>query len=333
MSKSTTSRRVFRFILILVILVIVVALFLWINMGRMVKSGAESAISFILDVPVTIGSVSIHPIQQRVVVDQFKITNPDGFNTDEAFSTERIDVTVDLMSFTTDHPVIENILIRSPQVTLEQGLRGSNLTQLIENASRFSSEDDLAEETAPEEAGMTLEVRTITIEEGSTAFSAPILQGRQMNIPLPRIEFTDVTSASDPLSIAKILSKVLLAVLTSTGKAAQGLVPDELARDLIQSLDRTVEKLKGPFKDIKDMEFLKGGLEQLKASGQALQNMAVKSEEMIKGAGQNSADAVQGIVDKGSDTLKAGMEKIETGGEKLKEGVGGVLNLFDRKKE
>jgi uncharacterized protein involved in outer membrane biogenesis len=109
----------------------------WAWAGGLLRGGIEKAAGHALQVDVTLGDIRLHPLRNELEIVDMVIGNPDGFQTRSAFQIYRATVHADLRSFLSDEPVIHLIELERPKVTLERGLRTSNLKELINNASRL----------------------------------------------------------------------------------------------------------------------------------------------------------------------------------------------------
>jgi hypothetical protein len=169
----------------------------------------------------------------EVALSDLKIGNPEGFNTATAIEFERVELKVDIKSFKTDEPIINLVSIAEPKITLEQGLRKSNLSVLLENASRFKGEEAPAEE-APEGANKKVRVDKVVVEGSTVAVSAPILKGAELSYRLPTIEMNDIGGGGKPVSVAESISIFFREILAKSIEAASGVqgMPSELVSDL-----------------------------------------------------------------------------------------------------
>lgn len=206
----------------------------------LVKAGIEKTMSFVLEVDVTVEEVKIRPLQGSVGIAGLVIGNPEGFHTQSAISLDEVSVEADLMSFRTDEPLIRLISIQRPKVTLEQGLRSSNLSTLIASASRFGAdgeppaeeEEEEEAEPTPEGAEMKLKLEKIVVADTTVAVSAPILKGAEASYTLSTIELDDVGGKDAYVTVAELLRIILTEILMKSVEAAQGVIPDDLQSSL-----------------------------------------------------------------------------------------------------
>ncbi len=252
------------------------------NFNKLVKVGVEESMSYVLEVPVTIDKIKVSPFSGAIAINGFHVGNPAGYKTDSAFSFDEIKVQADLKSFTTNTPIVNLVSISSPKVTLEQGLRGSNLSTLIASAGRFSSggsggdaphdkEKEVAEDEsqAPQGAQISMSIEQVILEGCTASISSPILQGKEASITLPRIEISNLGGPNAKVTVAESMQILLGEILKSTLEAGQDILPSDLLAGLGGSdIGETVEALKESGKAIGDS--LKDTGDSLKEEGKAL---------------------------------------------------------------
>jgi len=219
-----------------VVLVVILGIILLSNMNTIATAGIERVLSYVLKVEVTLKSATISLLGGKITLEELTIGNPEGFNTAHAFLVDKISVNADLKSFATDKPRIHSIDIKSPQIVLEQGFKGSNLSTLIKNAS--SSETD---KEAPPETQKKMKIDTLTVSNARVSLSAPVLQGKAISVSLPRIELNNLGGEKEYVEIAQSLALFLTAITKETLKAAKGGIPDDLEEMLSSSFDAAVE--------------------------------------------------------------------------------------------
>lgn len=224
-------KKLFTLIILLVVIASGAAGAAWAYASTLLSRGTEKALSYALQVDVEVGDIQLHPFDGKFEIADLVIGNPEGFNTRSAFKIRQATVTADLASFRTDSPTISLIEITEPKVTLEKGLRTSNLKELINNASRFQSgetsvQEEVAPEEAPDAAKKKLKIEKVIIDGTEVALSAPILQGQEVVFPVTRIEMDDIGEEKERVGIAEFLKITLNKILTATLSQGGSLIPD-----------------------------------------------------------------------------------------------------------
>lgn len=255
MARKKLRKIIISIVAVLFIVVIVSGIVFFANLNTIAKVGIENVASYVLQVDVSLQKVKVSLLGGSVKLKGLVIGNPEGFKTEKAFSVDEVTVKVDIKSFTTDEPNIKLISIKSPEITLEQGFKGSNLSQLVENASRFESKE--AEEP-PEGSQKKIKIDKIVINGAQIALSAPVLQGKEISFPLPGIELNDIGGEKERVSIAEAMQLFFTEILSQSIKAGGGIIPPGLDESLQKSLDSALE-------GIRDASgVLKEGVEELK---------------------------------------------------------------------
>ena len=193
-------KRLFKFGLIgagiLLVIVGIGVFVLATNLDKIVKVALEKTLSHVLEVDVTLSGVEISPTSGEVALHGLVIGNPEGFKTASAMEIDEARVRVDLKSFTSGEPTIHLASMSAPKITLEQGLRKSNLSELVKSASRFGGdgsepaqpEPTDADEETEENAEMKIKIDKVLVTDATVALSAPILQGKEISYTLEPIE-------------------------------------------------------------------------------------------------------------------------------------------------
>lgn len=261
----------------LIILLLIVGIVFLANLNSIVKVAVEKVMSFVLQVDVTLKKAQVSILGGSVELQGLIIGNPEGFKTQEAFSVDKVNVKVSLKSFRTDEPTVNLISIKNPKITLEQGLRRSNLSQLIKNASRFETEEAVEEET-PKEAQKKVKIDRVIVDGAEVALSAPVLQGQEMSFPLPKIELNNIGGEKKPVTIPEAIRIFFTKILTQAITAGKGIIPPDLEKSLKDSLKSALEGV------TEVPEILKQEMgEQLKEGEETIKEELKGVKEGIKG--------------------------------------------------
>ncbi|MCX7767270.1 MAG: AsmA family protein [Candidatus Sumerlaeia bacterium] len=256
---------------VLLILFVIIVTVILANLNSIARVGIEKVLSSVLEVKVNLQKVNIKPLSGKVELLGLTIGNPPGFKTSEAFSVNRIMVKADLMSFKSDQPRIQLIELQSPSITLEQGFKNSNLSQLIKNASDNESKSPPPD--TPTASRKKVRIDKIVVEKAQVALSAPILQGKKIPVPLPRIELNNIGGEKKEVSIPEAIKIFLTEIFKTILTAGQTLMPEELFQDLQGSLKSVV----GAVGEITRTMIQKTG-----KVGEQIRDSSKKVEESIK---------------------------------------------------
>jgi uncharacterized protein involved in outer membrane biogenesis len=223
----------------------------WAFATGLFRAGVEKAAAYALQVDVTIGSIKLRPLSNQLEIVDMVIGNPEGFQTRSAFQIRRATIHADLRSFLSEEPTIDLIELDRPKVTLERGLRTSNLKELIANASRLQTatgEPEPIEESAPDTVKKRLKINKVIVDGTEVALSAPILRGQELVVPLTRIELNDVGEEKERVRIPELLKILIDRILVQTLREGAGVIPSGFAtieEPVGQALDGVRDGLRG----------------------------------------------------------------------------------------
>ncbi len=288
--KGANRKKFLRRVLISALMIVVVLTIgitiLLVHIDSIARIGIEKSMSRALQVPVTIGSVRVGIFRGEAQIRKLTIGNPESYKTPHALFFDQASARFDLASFRTEEPVIHEIVIQAPNITLEQGLTESNLSRLAKNASRFSggkkseTAKPQAGETASHDADRAVKIERLVIDNGQVGVSAPVLQGKVVPILLPPIKLTDLGGKKGTPATAEALSRIFVAILEGVAQSGKGLLPGETLKSVQTSL--------GGIKAFTDD--LKKGRDQL---GGQLRTTGKKVNGLLKGLAPAKKDTMR----------------------------------------
>lgn len=260
-----------------IVLIIVVAggILLARNINRIVRLGTEKALSYALQVDVSVGAAKVNITESSVAFDNIVIDNPDGYKTDRAIRIGHVETQVDIASFRTDAPTIRDIQLTGAEITMEIKGRDSNLADLLKNAERLAGSAEAAPAPKEEASGKAFKIDRIHLGSNEIRLSFPLMEGRTANLSLPDMELTDLggqKGATPAQALADFLKALIDKIRT--------LSLNQLPSDLIN-----------PFKDS-----LQGIGGQLKEDlGNAQQQLEGTASKLREGVEQNTEDVKEGL--------------------------------------
>lgn len=257
-----------KFLLLILGLGIIAIIVVGMSLNALVKSGVETMGPKVLGVPVTVDEVDISLLSggtdMRASLNELIIKNPEGYETDYAFSLPSIRVRVNRNSVLTDTIIIEEILIEGPAITFEGSLLGSNLGDIQDNVkrnTRSGSNDEAEEENEKYEEGEEPEkkvhIKKVTVKNAKINLSLFGGKFKAIQLTLPDFELHDIGKESGGTSFqkasAKIFDAIYAAIIKAVTKSGK-LIPKDLeqfgksAEELGKSAEKVgKELLKGLF--------------------------------------------------------------------------------------
>jgi hypothetical protein len=244
-------KRILISILTLVGIIVVGVIVVLVRMNSIARVGIEKSMSWALQVPVTVASVDISILSGEAKIRGLIIGNPTGYKTAQAFSIDQASARLDLASFRGDEPVIHEIFIQAPDITLEQGLRESNLSRLAKNTSRFSN----SKKSQTDETTQAIKIERLVIEKGQVGVSSPVLRGEVMPVVLPSITLTNLGGKKGTPAVAQAMGQIFIAILEGVAQSGQGQIPAETLQSIqasvggIKTLTSELKKSGGQFSE------------------------------------------------------------------------------------
>ena len=204
---------------VLVFLAAAVFLVLTTVLNTTVAAQIEAVGNEATQTPVNVEDVEISLFSGKGQIRNLTIANPDGFNTDHAFTLGNISIHIDVASVREDVIVIHEISIDGAQLIAEQKLRRNNLRQILGSLRDFS---DTGEET---EWPANLVIEQLHFINAQVTLHAPLVS--EKNYDIPDVHVSDIGRASVGVSVPeaplRILEPLLTEVLKVISRGALGL--------------------------------------------------------------------------------------------------------------
>lgn len=229
----------------------------WHNINNFLKAGIEAIGSEITETRVTLDDVDLQITKGRGELLGFVIGNPAGFNTDYAFSLDKIALQINPQLSNNQLVVIDEILIDGANLIYEeQNVTGSNLKTIADAVKRNTNGN--SNNTANDDSGTTEAPNAPKIRVAKFQFSNAkvqlVSQGYgDRTIALPTVAMTDVggENGASPQEVSSImLNRVLTQARNAVEKEIEGKAKQEVrerAKDAISEKlsDENKEKLEG----------------------------------------------------------------------------------------
>lgn len=289
---------------ILVVIVLIGAVVVYSNLDKIVRVATEKVMSYVLQVDVTVASAKVNLGQGSIEFHDIVIPNPPGYSTSRAMKFGLVKAQVDIPSFRTDQPAIKLVQVSQAEITMEVNKSGSNLQDLVNNASRLSQgkeEQPKQEKPKPKEAGKQFKIDKVLVDGTTVRVGIPFMGGKTFDVPLPTIEMNNLGGKNKgTVTPAEAMQEFLAGILGGIKKAGTDILPTEV----LANISTTLKNLPGNVK------------EQI---GNVTNQLGTTAKENLSGA--------KGQVE--STVKQAGQEAGKAAGQ-VKEGLQG---LFGGKKE
>ncbi len=229
---------------IIIALVLVVAFVMVMNLGSGLKALVET-----LGPEMTQAQVSLHKAEISLVSGEGRFTglvvgNPEGFDTEYAFSFAEISFSIDPASLNTDTVVVESLRIMAPNIILESGRGGSNLDRIQQNIQRYlGSSDDVSESEGG--ASKNIIIKDLLISEAVLEYG--LLGSTTLELPLPELHLTNIGEQGQGVSIAEACAKIIAEISSSASKTA---LQSGAIKDVGDKLEEQIKDKAGEFKNL-----------------------------------------------------------------------------------
>ncbi len=211
----------------LTVIAVVVLIF---SLGAIVKTGINRVGPQLTQSKVELKEARISPLSGVGMLKELTVGNPTGWQTTRAFFLKEITIELEPRSLTTDHIVINRILIDQPEITYETTITNSNLQDLLKNIQQAAAGDKPATQpstqpqTQPQSKPEAKPAKQAKIEIKSFRFQNATIHlsgaGKDLTMPMPMPEL----------------------VLENLGTREGGLTPEELSVVIMKEISAQVAK-------------------------------------------------------------------------------------------
>lgn len=205
-------------VLLLIIGLVVAGL----SLDGLVKRGVETVGPKFTKVDVKLDKVALSIFSGSGQISGLVLGNPEGFKTPHAISVGSTRLAVQPRSLLSDKIVVQLVQVEAPEITLETGLKGTNLKKILDNLNETTGggEIDTNAVAKPKSngPGKKFEVDDFLITGAKLNFSVTGL-GSQ-SVTLPEIHLTNLGKGPDGITSAELTKVVLIAIEKAAAKAA-----------------------------------------------------------------------------------------------------------------
>jgi hypothetical protein len=257
--KSRTEGNVKKTILIVALLVLAVIgaalYYVFTNLDAIVKAAIEKVGSQTTQTAVHVDNVKIKLTDGAGTISGLTIGNPKGFDARSAFALGAIETQIDIASLTKQPIVIDQVIVRKPQVFYEMNKdRQGNLNELYKNISA-STGGGAPSQTAAKGSEPKIIIRHFQLADATVeANVVPLNAKYSLKLPTIQLENLGGKNGATPSEIAKqvldTITQRALAVVKQAGidekvQALKSKVQGTVGTKAREAEGRVKEKLKG----------------------------------------------------------------------------------------
>ena len=269
---------------VIIVAVIAVVFFLISNIDGIVKAAVEKVGSDVTQTEVVLADVEISLSDGKGTLRGFRVTNPAGFRTDDAFKFDEISVTLDIASLSGDPVIIREIVIDGPEITYEFGKGGSNIDRLKGNVESYQPAKAGSAGSSEESEGPKIIIENLYLRNGKVSIAATGLIDDKMTTGLPDIHLKNIGKKSGGATPAEIAKQTMDAVLKNVGSAVSKI-----------DISALTDKLSGQ---------LEGATQALGAGATEGAKAAEGAASSLSGAAEDAAGSLSGAAEDAGSKLK-----------------------------
>ena len=215
-------------VVLLVLLVVAVGVSIYF-LGSIVKKGVETVGPQITKTEIKLDSATLSLLSGSGKLKGLLVGNPEGFKTPSAIKVGSVSVGVVAGSVFSDKVHVTQVNVQAPEITFEGGLKGNNLSKLLDNVQAAAGGSGKTSATPTDKSSSKkLQVDDFVISGGKINLSidAGPLGGKSATVPLPEIHLTNLGSGPDGITASDLTAKVLKELLQAAIPAAEKAVVD-----------------------------------------------------------------------------------------------------------
>jgi uncharacterized protein involved in outer membrane biogenesis len=227
------------------------------SLGKIVKNRANVLGPQIAKVDVTLDNASVWIFPGRAQLTGLTIGNPPTCKSKVAVKIGDISVRLNPLTALSEKMIIDSVIVKSPEITLEGGLKKNNLTQIQQNVEDYlnggaaPAADQPSAPAGASKPSMKFQVNELVISGAKLHVISLFKTGANISMPLPEIRMANLGAGEGGLTSPEIIHKALAAVLNSIAENAADTVSN-LGKDAVSKakkfdFKKAGEKLKGIF--------------------------------------------------------------------------------------
>lgn len=234
-------------IIMVVILTAFVIFLMVFSLDKIVTMAVEKYGSEALQAEVTLEDANINVGTGKGILKGIKIANPAGFQSPTLIQVEQATVALDIRTLLRKTVVIRNVEILKPRFTYEIGPQGSNF-EVLENNIRTNIEEKglggAGADPAAASAGKKLIIKNLNISDAQVQVIAKGTEGSSMTVTLPRIHLAGLGTGSDGMHPEQIAKEVMDALGRTVGKTVQSLNVEKALGAAEKAVEETEKTLR-----------------------------------------------------------------------------------------
>ncbi len=229
----------------LIAILVVGVLILYSSLGAIITKAVNTEGPEIIQADVKLDETVIDATSGKGSLHGLFIGNPEGFETESAFKMDKIEITVDPGSITSDTIVINEINIQAPEITYEVGENGSNIDAIQRNVNAYVKKhigaSESKEKNSEKENETQLIIEHFYVTGGTINVSATLPGGQTATVPLPDIHLRDIGKQQNGATPGEVTQAIVDALKIAILKAVISLDLKNIANSAAKVIEDTAE--------------------------------------------------------------------------------------------
>ena len=227
------------------------------SLGNVVRERVETVGSNVAQVEVRLDSADVWLIPGRAQLKGLIVGNPPGWKTKVAVQVGDISVRIKPTSAFLAKPIIDSIVIKSPEITFEGSLKDNNLSQIRKNVHEYScgpaslATSSSETPTPKATASRHFQLNSLLITGARLHIPNLFSSGQNVTLTLPDIHLVNLGTGPDGITSPEVAQKTITAVLDVIAENASDTIgkfsQSELSKARKFNFEKAAEKLKSLF--------------------------------------------------------------------------------------
>jgi len=202
------------------------------QIDKIAKGAIEYGGTYAMGVETTVDTVDVTVWKGTANINGLNIANPDGFETSGFFKLNSSDAVVAMDSISSDTIIIPSVNLRGIDVTLDKGQDPSNYNQILENLSRFESDEPTSD--AAKKEGKNIVIKSLVLEDINIHVAnmpgVSLLAG-DVAINIPEITLQNV-GEKESMKAGDVINLIVKTVLAAAVESGGGIIPSDVLGEL-----------------------------------------------------------------------------------------------------
>ncbi len=185
-------------------------------LGSIVKAGVNTVGPRLTGTKVELSGATISPLSGTGTLSGFFVGNPEGWQSDRAFSLGKIHLDVEPRSLLSDTIVINEVVIDDPQFVYETKIISSNIKELLNHIEKMTGGGQTTGTNA-DGAQKKIILKSFVLQNGEVTLGAGTAA---VTVPMPALTLTDLGVKEGGLTPAQLATAIMRQVLGNVVSAA-----------------------------------------------------------------------------------------------------------------